>query len=92
VTGNYVIYMHAEFEAGDPGRTLNVIDRPRLGNLQVAERLRVSEDVLHVVGDNAAVIRLRENAVDVGAAGTDVQFWTTSLAEQSPKVSVSASR
>jgi hypothetical protein len=51
--------MYAEFEAGDPGRTLNMIDQSHLGNLQITKRRRVWENCLDVVSDDAAIVRLR---------------------------------
>ena len=52
--------VRVDLETGEPGRTLEVIDQPHSGNFEVADRRHIGDDRPDVVGDNAAVVRLRQ--------------------------------
>jgi hypothetical protein len=52
--------VRVDLETGEPSWALEVIDQPHPGNFEVADRRRIGDDRLDVVGDDAAVVRLRQ--------------------------------
>src|SRR5262249_15541676 len=57
---NLWLSMRIELKAGEPSRTLEMIDRAHAGDFQVAERGLIWENGVDVVGDDALVVRLRQ--------------------------------
>src|SRR5215831_3094116 len=52
--------VRVDLEAGEPGRALEVIDQSYPGNFEVTDRGYIRDDRPDIVGDDAAVVRLRQ--------------------------------
>ena len=52
--------VRVDLETGEPSRTLEVIDQSDPGNFEVTDRPHIRDYCLNVVGDDAAIVRLRQ--------------------------------
>ena len=52
--------VRVDLETGEPSRTLEVIDQSDPGNFEVTDRPHIRNYRPNVVGDDAAVVRLRQ--------------------------------